>query len=170
MHVFTHLILLGHASVIFKRPSSLCQNQYGDIGTCLPKAECAKSRGVNIGSCPRQPENTCCLHLPCSSDFIADNLNKKRRRKRAILHASVVPAKMDPVCGLRLDDDLSPEQQRNQLRQEQLINGITLDWRDNRFPWMLALWIVNFPISLPTCGAALISNKALSFGFPARKT
>ena len=44
-------------------------------------------------------------------------------------------------------------------RQSQLVNGVSLNFDDNRFPWMLALWLVHLTFKAPTCGAALISNR-----------
>jgi len=82
-------------------------------------------------------------------------------------------AQVDPMCGLRLGSDEtqhishrgSPLQSirsphsRIFSRQSQLINGVTLKFDDNRFPWMLALWTIQFNLKAPTCGAALVSYR-----------
>ena len=34
-----------------------------------------------------------------------------------------------------------------------------MNFDDNRFPWMLALWLVHLTFKAPTCGAALVSNR-----------
>ena len=151
-----------------------CKNEFGDTGTCVHQRDCLESRGIAIGLCSPRGNLACCLNLPCSnlSNLLASK-NRRRhnnRSKRAILHPSIpiLHAKIDPVCGLRIDEsenDTSTNERsmRNPVllqRQEQLINGITLDFNDNRFPWMLGLWLVvhdNF--KAPTCGAALISNQ-----------
>ena len=161
------ILLLSPILLVHSSPTrTQCQNDLGDTGTCLPKGICKESKGISIGLCPPRGLLTCCLALPCSN---FENLVKfrqnggNRRTKRSILHPSlpILQAKVDPLCGLRVDEnnEISGDKRFTSERQSQLVNGITLDFGDNRFPWMLAMWLVNFSFEAPTCGAALISNQ-----------
>ena len=97
-----------------------CQNHHGDIGFCILKDICEKIDGINIGSCPTNSflEEVCCYSLPCSSleQFLLSQ-RSTRRTKRAIVHEnSPLKTTVDPVCGLRMEDDEPIGAQRNPMR------------------------------------------------------
>jgi len=138
-----------------------CQNQNGDLGSCVMKDSCSSSQGVNIGLCPSKGffhEEICCYDLPCRGINLRESLrlamsrnSTRKRSKRSMVHDDDVPimAQVDPICGLRLGSVETQHfsqrgtPQRNPhssfSRQSQLVNGISLKFNDNRFPWMLAL-------------------------------
>ena len=99
-----------------------CQNQNGDLGICVMKDFCKTSNGINIGLCPNRADffvnEICCYDLPCSKFEEFFNQKSVSRKKRAILHDPTVPiqmTKVDPVCGLRIDNE-NEEGQRSQPR------------------------------------------------------
>ena len=97
-----------------------CQNHHGDIGFCILKGLCGVSHGINIGSCPTNSflEEVCCYSLPCSSlEQYLLSQRTTRRTKRAIVHENT-PLKtiVDPVCGLRIEDEEPIGEQRNPMR------------------------------------------------------
>ena len=101
-----------------------CQNQNGDLGFCVMKDFCKTSNGINIGLCPNREDffvnEICCYDLPCSRFEEFFNQKSVSRKKRAILHDPTVPiqmTKIDPVCGLRIDNE-NEEGQRTQPRFE----------------------------------------------------
>ena len=92
---------------------SRCQNQYNDLGYCVVSDFCKTSNGINIGKCPNRGfsvDEICCYTLPCSDleeFFHHAEQNSTSRKKRAILHDPTEPVqtKMDPFCGIRIEND-----------------------------------------------------------------
>ena len=147
---------LKSASSLHRSPR--CKNQYGDLGICVPFEDCKKSDGINIGFCSSKLIS-CCHILPCSNLTELFSNTPRRSKRDHKTRPVLFKAQVDPVCGLRFDDEFLEDQKENGGREAQLIGGVSLDFADNRVPWMLGLWVRHFPLSIPTCGAALISTR-----------
>jgi hypothetical protein len=135
---------------------NVCKNHYGDLGTCSSASDCSNKRGVAIGWCFSSSQEVCChSSLPCSQ--LSNEIFRgqpPRRIRRATIISNLFPAHIDPVCGLSEKDSSSFDQ-----RDVHLVNGVDISGNNHMYPWMLALWIRFKGFSVPTCGAALISNR-----------
>lgn len=164
----------------------VCENDYDDIGLCLPpNGECKATRGVNIGSCQfsaTKQNGVCCQHLPCSVPEVRrpelEAILELGLRNQVDLRATLNMidfSKVSPVqipaivetCGLR-GPLQSPNPRGNSItfrhhlsaklgRDGQIINGLP---STSNVPWMLALWIRTGKPGrdIATCGAALVSS------------
>ncbi len=169
---------ISAANINFGNSFNLCKNNLGDVGHCVPKHICSTSAGLNIGRCPlfggalASIPGVCCYQPKClrnAKQELQEIQQRLSRKRRSTMNdgGGFLPAKLDTSCGIRMSDE-SVADHRHQRgwpssvnsgfwREQQLINGVEVHEGSHKYPWMMALWLRFTRISVPTCGAALIS-------------